>query len=327
MTDYPATWLASVLRAAGCRVIEESGWTTRGRPASTGTFAPRALVRHWDASPPGSHNVSTLINGNGSAPGPLCQIWTCDGNSSHPPSVHVIAAGRANHGGEGNGWGVIPRDDANTYAVGHEIRQTVNEAWPEDQLAQVRLAEKAILDYLDASTGNALCSHSEYAPDRKIDTTEGSHGQDMNHERDAVADATGGGEVELRNYFVAVSTSGVGDLGTDARLIKWSNESSDQGGAHDSGTGAIYALYPCTMTGTVEVQVTEGVVDVEVDRYGPDGYLARLAYAPVLPVGYHSLAFVGLFAEGDRCYLALKRSGDAGAVNTARMSLSQVERS
>src|SRR4051812_5247053 len=101
MTEYPLSWLADVLRAAGCRVIEESGWKSRGRPASSGSFHPRALVRHWDASSPGSHSTGVLINGNGSAPGPLCNIWTCAGDSGHEASVHVIAAGRTNHGGTG----------------------------------------------------------------------------------------------------------------------------------------------------------------------------------------------------------------------------------
>src|SRR4051812_12686188 len=189
MTEYPLTWLADVLRAGGCRVIEESGWKTRGRPSSSGSFQPRAILHHWDASSPGSHGaLSTVINGTGDAPGPLCSILTCRGNSDHGPSVHVIAAGRANHGGTGDGWGAIPRDDANTYAVGHEIAQTVDQPWPAEQATQIHMAEAAILNRLGTDADDGLCSHSEYAPGRKIDTTEGSHGQDMDDERSIVQD-------------------------------------------------------------------------------------------------------------------------------------------
>jgi hypothetical protein len=128
-----------------------------------------------------------VINGVSGTPGPLCSILTCRGNSSHPPSVHIIAAGRANHAGTGDGWGNIPRDQGNTYAVGHEIAQTVDQKWPADQLDQVRKAEAAIMRKLKATPSKSLPAHSEYAPGRKIDVTGGSHGQNMNNERATIA--------------------------------------------------------------------------------------------------------------------------------------------
>jgi hypothetical protein len=328
MTSYPLTWLADVLRAAGCRVIEEGGWKTRGRPSSTGTFAPRALLRHWDASSPGSHSTSVLINGNGSAPGPLCSIWTCAGNSDHAPSVHVIAAGRCNHGGEGDGWGAIPRDDANTYAVGHEIRQTVDKPWPADQLEQVRMAEAAILKRLGAATSNGLCSHSEYAPDRKIDTTEGDYGQNMNNERTSVAGYMSGtptGGDDLRNIFANLSNPDVPDLSTSGIWVKWSSEGSDSDGMHDAGEGAVNALFPCTMSGVANVHVVEEHVDVEVQRVTPDGTESRVGHAQSLGVGYHNVPFVGKLSKGDRLYLRLSRH-DTGAVSDCRLTVQQLER-
>lgn len=326
MTSYPATWLADVLRAAGCRVIEESGWKTRGRPASTGSFQPRAVLRHWDASSPGSHNVSTLINGNSNAPGPLCSIWTCDGNSSHGPSVHVIAAGRCNHGGTGDGWGVIPRDDANTYAVGHEIRQTVDKPWPADQLEQVRLAEGAILKHLGAVASNALCSHSEYADGRKIDTTEGDYGQDMDTEREAVASGGTGEGDDLKSYYVGLSTKAVGTFNTTPKNVVWESESSDQGDTHSDGAGGVYAVMRCTMTGVVEVQVTEAGVDVNVMRVDGDGDESLVGREFNCPTGYAHVPFVGVFSDGDRLYVRLNGDDAGGAAGQARLTLVQTER-
>lgn len=244
MTSYPLGWLADVLRAEGCRVIEESGWKSRGRPASSGSFTPRGLVRHWDASSPGSHGaISTVLNGTSDTPGPLCHILTCRGNSSHKPSVHIIAAGRANHAGTGDGWGNIPQDQGNTYAVGHEIAQTVDQKWPEDQLDQVRRAEGAIMRKLKATASKSLPAHSEYAAGRKIDVTGGSHGQKMNSERSqvqAVIDGAPGEEDELMKYF---------NLGISAPLkipakawkrVVWTKENSDDGGFHKDGDAGIY---------------------------------------------------------------------------------------
>jgi hypothetical protein len=328
MTDYPLTWLADVLRAAGCHVIEESGWKTRGRPASTGTFRPRALLRHWDASPPDSHNVNVLLNGNGSAPGPLCSIWTCDGNSSHGPSVHVIAAGRCNHGGDGNGWGTVPANDANTYAVGHEIRQTVDRPWPADQLEQVRKAEAAILERLSASPSDSLCSHSEYAAGRKIDTTEGSHGQDMGAERRAVQGYIDGTADTMAHNFLELKATETYRPPEGGQRVKFTSELADTGNTHADDVGAVKApTWPCTMSGVVEVHVTEPTVDVKVERYGSDGeYVSRVGHMESLGVGYHNLPFTGLFSPGQSLYVSLEGHDDGGTVDFVRLTCDQFER-
>lgn len=169
-----ATWLADVLRKAGVPVIEESGWQSR---AQSGSFSPRGLIRHWDASSPSSHGAVEYMRDN-----IACNITTCRGNSSHGPSVHVLAAGRAWHAGEGS-FGVFPTDQGNTYAIGHEVAHTVDEAWTEPQYSVVVAAEQAILAHLSADVDQAWCTHSEYAPSRKIDTTGGEYGQDPAHER------------------------------------------------------------------------------------------------------------------------------------------------
>src|SRR4051794_29495234 len=101
MAGYPLTWLADVLREAGCTVVEEGDWKHRGRD---GSFAPKAVMLHHDASPKGetSNGVDVIINGHGDLPGPLSQLWL-----DYDGRWHVVAAGRANHGGTGGPWGVV----------------------------------------------------------------------------------------------------------------------------------------------------------------------------------------------------------------------------
>lgn len=182
MTTAPATWLADVLRAVGVRVVETPGWKTRGRPPSTGGFVPRSVMWHHDASSPGdSPNVPAyIIAGRPAAgePGPLAQLWV-----DRPGVWHVLAAGRCNHAGDGQGWGIIPADLGNTYAIGVETDHTTGEAWPDAQLVSLRVGTAAILERLKASPMLALCGHKEYAPDRKTDPD----GLDLDSERRKVA--------------------------------------------------------------------------------------------------------------------------------------------
>lgn len=328
MTEYPLTWLADVLRAEGCRVIEESGWKTRGRPSSTGTFKPRAILHHWDASGPGSHGaISTVINGSGDTPGPLCSILTCRGNSDHAPSVHIIAAGRANHGGTGDGWGDIPRDDANTYAVGHEIAQTSNQPWPADQAEQIHMAEAAILRKLGARTSDGYCAHSEYAPGRKIDTTEGSYGQNMNTERSTVQSfidggGGGGGDDDMAHDFAYLTCTDYGDVSDDGYFVKWDKEGTDQGNLHAEGNAGIKAPYECSMSGVVEVHVTAGQVDITVERY-ESGMVYKALINRVLNAkpGYVNVPFAGKFPKGEYLYVKVAGDAEGSVVGSVRINL------
>lgn len=176
-----ATWLADVLRKAGVPYIEQSGWQSR---AQSGSFSPRGLIRHWDASSPSSHGAIEYMQSN-----IACNISTCRGNSSHGPTVHIIAAGRAWHAGEG-AFGAFPQDQGNTYAIGHEVAHTVDEPWSTAQMDVVVAAEQAILHHLSSDVNTEWCTHSEYAPTRKIDTTEGKYGQDPAAERKRLSGAS-----------------------------------------------------------------------------------------------------------------------------------------
>lgn len=163
-----ATWLADVLRDAGCPVVEESGWSTRGRPG--GTFKPLGIMLHHDASPAGetSGGADVIIDGRPDLEGPLAQLWL-----SYDGVWHVCAAGRANHAGGGS-WHDIPTDDANSYTLGIETDHTTNEQWTDAQFDSGTRGLVALCDRLgirgDAATlKDWLLAHKEWAPSRKVD--------------------------------------------------------------------------------------------------------------------------------------------------------------
>lgn len=191
MTDYPLTWMADVLRAAGCMVIEEGDWKHRGRPRS---FAPKAIMLHHDASPKGetSHGADVIINGRPGLEGPLGNLWLdFDGY------WHVIAAGSANHAGEGGPWGVISTDDGNHDSLGIETDHTSNEAWSAAQTSEGIRGVWALAQHMGITTreqiNQAVCAHKEYTS-RKIDPDP----LDMNAARANLAayDPEGGGFVD-----------------------------------------------------------------------------------------------------------------------------------
>jgi hypothetical protein len=175
-SDYVmCTWLADVLRNAGCSVVEYPGWKTRGRPRTTGAFTPHAAVVHHDASAPGpSPALARFIAEEGrppEVPAPLAQLWICDGcGDRHPVGTwHVLAAGRANHAGEGDGWGTIAAGQGNRDALGIEMDNTTGEPTPVPMYESLVTGLAAIMRHLRARPTNSICGHKEYAPGRKVD--------------------------------------------------------------------------------------------------------------------------------------------------------------
>jgi hypothetical protein len=167
MATYPLTWLADVLRAAGCRVVEEDGWKTRGRD---GSFAPKAIMMHHDASPAGetSNGVDVIRDGRPGLGGPLSQLWL-----AYDGTWHVVAAGRANHAGEGGPWGVIAHDQGNRDGIGIETDHTTDEKWSDPQRSEGLRGVHALCQHMGIDTpaeiDRAVTAHKEYAPDRKVD--------------------------------------------------------------------------------------------------------------------------------------------------------------
>lgn len=165
MSYRRALFLADVLRKADLDVREVSGWKTRGRPPEVGSFDPRAQIFHHDASARGrSSGVLEMIrDGRPGIPGPLSQLWESFG------TIYVVASGRCNHAGVGAGWGRIPRDNGNAYAIGWETDHTTGEPWADGEVEILARGMAAVSIALAIDPLESLAMHREYAPDRKID--------------------------------------------------------------------------------------------------------------------------------------------------------------
>lgn len=155
------TGILPALKDWGLVVVEVPGWQTRG----SSTFDPKGHVLHHDVIPdqPGDsdHIPDIIIAGRSDLPGPLANFWL-----ERDGDVHLCAAGRANHAGEGS-WNGL---DSNSEVWGTEMnnRGTPDDHWPEVQLdAMARLAA-CTAEFSGFSVAN-VCGHKEWAPTRKID--------------------------------------------------------------------------------------------------------------------------------------------------------------
>src|SRR5215210_4075705 len=89
-----ATWIPDQLRRFGLDVVEHPGWERRG----TATFDPKGVVCHHTASKAGrdAPSLGLCVDGRPDVPGPLCNILL-----TRAGTAVVVAAGRANHAGQG----------------------------------------------------------------------------------------------------------------------------------------------------------------------------------------------------------------------------------
>lgn len=162
------TGLADHLRNWGFDVVEEPGWKTRGAHFDampqvvvchhTGTkrstvkdYPSLAVVRDGRTKPDGSR-----------LPGPLSQLGL-----GYSGKVYVIAAGKANHAGEGEWRGI---DVGNSRSVGIEAESPGDGTWtPKQREVYPRLAA-CVAAYLEQPADN-ICAHRESAkpPGRKPD--------------------------------------------------------------------------------------------------------------------------------------------------------------
>lgn len=157
-----ATWLADVLRAAGCSVSELAGWKWRGRP---GAFGPaKGILCHHTAGPVRGNapSLNTVLAGRPDLEGPLAHLLLArDG------TFMVVAAGRCNHAGAGTWQGI---SSGNTYFIGIEAENAgvAGDPWPAVQMEAYARGCAAILKHIGAPA--IMCAgHKEYAPGRKID--------------------------------------------------------------------------------------------------------------------------------------------------------------
>lgn len=162
-----ATWLADVLRDAGCDVWEQPGWRGRGKELSR----IAGVVWHHTASSPKTSDTAMaaiLREGRPDLPGPLAQLGL-----ERDGTFIVVADGRANHNGYGT-WG--------NESIGIEAyNDGVGEPWPRVQIDAFQLGTAAILRHLGLDA-NAVKGHKETDPHRKIDPA----GLDMFVQRTAI---------------------------------------------------------------------------------------------------------------------------------------------
>jgi hypothetical protein len=151
---------------SGVRVVYVSGWQDRG---TGGTFSPRGLIDHHDASSVTSGTwgaIGTVTHGRPDVPGPLSQFFVARGSV---PQIAVVAAGRANHGGLGGPHKGIPQHSANAYTYGIEkANNGVGESYTDASIRATRVLFAAILLEIKASATMTI-GHKEWAPTRKID--------------------------------------------------------------------------------------------------------------------------------------------------------------
>ena len=156
---YSLTWLPGVLRAAGLKVVEESGWQNRGH-GDMGTV--QGILCHHTCGPKDGDikDIGVLINGRPDLAGPLCHLGL-----ARSGTFHIVAAGKAWHAGRGFWRGV---DDGNSHLIGIEAENTGEttgpraDPWPDAQMEAYARGCAAILKHVSAPA--EMCAgHKEYA--------------------------------------------------------------------------------------------------------------------------------------------------------------------
>jgi hypothetical protein len=159
-----ALWLADVLTDAGLVVRPYPGWETRGKT----DLDPRGVMLHHTVTKPTTADVVVdkilAVTGSSSTPAPLANYST-----SRDGSVSIIAAGTANHGGDGN-WNGL---SGNKWWLGDEMKNlgtASSEPWGPKQLDAAYRAAAACLKHIGQDE-SWLMGHKEYAtpPGRKTD--------------------------------------------------------------------------------------------------------------------------------------------------------------
>ena len=151
------TQLANALRARGVRVEEYAGWTSRG----SSSFDPRGAVCHWTAGPcsaTGRPSLGTVVKGRPDLAGPLANVYL-----DRAGVAVVVAAGLANHAGEG-GWKGL---SGNSSVFGVEAECCNAGDWTAAQRDAYPLVMAALCD-AGRFGADMVAGHNEWTP-RKID--------------------------------------------------------------------------------------------------------------------------------------------------------------
>lgn len=157
--------LADVIRSAGLKVYEESGWETRAR--SSGGFDtgnPCAIIIHHTASDATRAQDVQYMCYN-SSDRPIANLLL-----DRAGEVTVMGAGATNTNGKGGPLGPLPQDGANSRVIGIEAANigTGAESWPTVQQNNYQILVNALCDAYNISRDHVY-SHAEWAPTRKVD--------------------------------------------------------------------------------------------------------------------------------------------------------------
>ncbi|GAA4852347.1 peptidoglycan recognition protein family protein [Saccharopolyspora rosea] len=155
---------ARILRAAGITVVTTPGWEQRG---VRGAFAPVGVLNHHTATRSSAARpaptVNVCVEGRPDLSGPLCHLLIgADG------TVHVIAAGRANHAGKARASGPNPAGDGNTLYIGVEWDYSGDEAPSQAQYDTAVRVSAALLRHLGRPP-EAARGHRETSVTGKVD--------------------------------------------------------------------------------------------------------------------------------------------------------------
>jgi hypothetical protein len=211
-------WLADALRAEGCRVSEVSGWSSRGRPSSAGSFAPYGVCWHHTGTTASygkpAPTLQTCINGRSDLPGPLCHVLI-----GYDGLCHIVAAGRANHAGECNGYGPFAAGDGNAQLVGFEIDYNGTQPMSPEQYDAAARASSGCLKRF-AHNQDYVTRHEETSTTGKWDTG-GVTGPQI---RDTVAEylEAGGDEMVKPTDVVGTDSDGTNlTMGEMSARLNW----------------------------------------------------------------------------------------------------------
>jgi N-acetylmuramoyl-L-alanine amidase len=166
--------LPEILRRKGLKVVEVPGWQNRGRPASTGEFAPVGVLNHHTATGTNWTDeavVKLLVNGRKDLPGPLSQFGL-----ARDATVYIIASGRCNHAGVATASGTVAAGDGNKLYIGIEaFNDGVKEQYPQVQYDAYVLLNAVLSNDITKNSVQTVRGHKETSvsgkPDPRFDMT------------------------------------------------------------------------------------------------------------------------------------------------------------
>lgn len=154
--------LAERLRAAGLTVVEIDGWQARGRPASTGGFAPvghlnhhtGSLDREGDPADDLAYAKWLAFTGRPDLSAPLVQTAL-----SLEGIVYVLAAGRSNHAGTAKASGSVAAGDGNSLYSGTEWMLSGTQPIPAKMMAAGATLNAVMLGIYGSSSQAVSCHY------------------------------------------------------------------------------------------------------------------------------------------------------------------------